>query len=251
MAAVALLETTQIAKSFGGLKAVDDVDFRLAAGEVRAIIGPNGAGKTTLVGIIAGRIRPTSGRVTFKARDITRLKACDRVNRGIVYTFQITSIYNELTCYENVALAAQRRLIGRWVDRFVLREQRIAERVEAALAEVGLAAAMDRRADELPYGHQRLLEVAMGLALEPELLILDEPTQGLALDEVAGFCDLIRRIAETATVLLIEHNMSVVLELAEQITVMDEGRIIAEGTPAEIERHPDVQRAYLGSHAAA
>ncbi len=250
MVAVALLETARIAKRFGGLEAVRDVDFRLAAGEVRAIIGPNGAGKTTLVGIISGRIRPTSGRVAFKGRDITRLKASDRVNRGIVYTFQVTSIYQALSCYENVALAAQRRLIGRLVDRFALREQRIAERVEAALAEVGLTGVIDRRADELPYGHQRLLEVAMGLALEPELLILDEPTQGLAREEIAGFCDLIRKIAEAATVLLIEHNMSVVLELADRITVMDKGRIIAEGTPAEIERHPKVQRAYLGSHAA-
>ena len=246
MATVTLLETTALSKNFGGLRAVRDVDFRLAGGEIRAIIGPNGAGKTTLVGVISGRIRPTAGTVAFKGRDITGLRAWERVIRGIVYTFQITSIYKNLTCYENVALAAQRRLMGGLIDRFALNEQRIADRVEAALSHVGLAGGMDRQADELPYGHQRLLEVAMGLALDPELLILDEPTQGLAQEEISGFCDLIRTISKTATVLLIEHNMSVVLELAEKITVMDRGAIIAEGSPAEIERHPEVQRAYLG-----
>ena len=247
MAAVTLLETSALAKNFGGLQAVRGVDFRLAAGEIRAIIGPNGAGKTTLVGVISGRIEPTAGTIAFKGRDITGLRAWERVMRGIVYTFQVTSIYKNLSCYENVALAAQRRLMGGLFDRFALGEPRIAARVEAALSDVGLAGSMDRQADQLPYGHQRLLEVAMGLALDPELLILDEPTQGLAQEEISGFCELIRKISEAATVLLIEHNMSVVLELAGKITVMDKGAIIAEGSPAEIERHPEVQRAYLGA----
>ncbi len=247
MAAVTLLETSALAKNFGGLQAVRDVDFRIAGGEIRAIIGPNGAGKTTLVDVISGRIRPSFGRIAFKGRDITRLRDWQRVNRGIVYTFQVTSIYRNLSCYENVALAAQRRLMGGPLDRLALGEQRIAEAVEAALGRVGLAGLMDRQAGELPYGHQRLLELAMGLALEPELLILDEPTQGLAQQEISEFCELIRSIAKAATVLLIEHNMSVVLELAETVTVMDKGAIIAEGTPAEIERQPEVQRAYLGT----
>lgn len=247
MAAVTLLETSALAKNFGGLQAVRDVDFRLAAGEIRAIIGPNGAGKTTLVGVISGRIEPTAGTIAFKGQDITGLRAWERVMRGIVYTFQVTSIYKNLSCYENVALAAQRRLMGGLIGRFALGEARIADRVEAALSDVGLAGSMDRQADQLPYGHQRLLEVAMGLALEPELLILDEPTQGLAQEEISGFCALIRTISEAATVLLIEHNMAVVLELAGKITVMDKGAIIAEGSPAEIERHPEVQRAYLGA----
>jgi branched-chain amino acid transport system ATP-binding protein len=247
MAAVTLLETAALTKNFGGLQAVNNVAFRLAAGEIRAIIGPNGAGKTTLVSMISDRIRPTSGTITFKGRDITPLRAWERVIQGIVYTFQVTSIYKTLSCYENVALGAQRRLIGGVIGRLVLGEPRIAERVEAALARVGLTDSMDRTAGELPYGHQRLLEVAMGLALEPELLILDEPTQGLAQDEISAFCRLIVAIASEATVLLIEHNMSVVLEVAERITVMDKGVIIAEGTPHEIERHPEVQRAYLGT----
>ncbi len=241
-----LLETAALCKSFGGLDAVKNVDLCLAHGEIRAVIGPNGAGKTTLVNMISGRMAPTSGRIRFKRRDITALKAWGRVFRGIVYTFQVTSIFKNLTCYENVALAAQRRLMGGAINRLVLNERQIADQVQAALLEVGLSATADRRADTLPYGHQRLLEVAMALALGPELLILDEPLQGLAQEEISTFCDLLRKISKEMTVLLIEHNVSVVLELAEMVTVMDSGEIIAEGSPAEIERHPEVQKAYLG-----
>ena len=142
-------------------------------------------------------------------------------------------------------------MMGGLRDRLVLAEERVTKGIELALSRVGLADEMHRQAGELPYGHQRLLEVSMGLALEPELLILDEPTQGLALEEISSFCDLIREISKRVTVLLIEHNMSVVLELAELITVMDKGMVIAEGTPSEIERDPVVQRAYLGTDAAA
>ncbi len=246
MAAMTLLETSALCKHFGGLQAVRDVDFCVGKGEIRAIIGPNGAGKTTLVGNISGRIKPSSGTIAFKGKDVTRLNSWDRVMRGIVYTFQVTSIYPKLTCYENVALAAQRRLMTGIRGLAALGEAPIARRVDQSLAAVGLTGAVDRPAGELPYGHQRLLEVAMGLALEPELLIMDEPTQGLAQEEISEFCALTRRIAQAATVLLIEHNMSVVLELADRITVMDRGAIIAEGTPAEIEANADVQRAYLG-----
>ena len=252
VAAVTLLETKQISRSFGGLQAVQNVDLQLTSGEIRAVIGPNGAGKTTLVSLVSGRLTPTSGTISFKGEDITQLRSWSRVTRGIVYTFQVTSIYPNLSCYENVALAAQRGMMrGGLIERLIVGEQRIAERVESALARVGLTGEIGRQAGELPYGHQRLLEVAMGLALEPELLIMDEPTQGLAQHEIAEFCDLTRVIAQDATVLLIEHNMSVVLELAERITVMDKGEVIAEGTPAEIEQNSAVQRAYLGTDAAA
>lgn len=251
MATVTLLETIGLSKNFEGLQAVDDVDLVIPAGEIRAVIGPNGAGKTTLVSLVSGRLKPTQGSIRFKGEDITGLRAWDRVSRGIVYTFQVTSIYANLSCYENVALAVQRRMMGGLRDRLVLAEERVTKGIELALSRVGLADEMHRQAGELPYGHQRLLEVSMGLALEPELLILDEPTQGLALEEISGFCDLIRAISKRATVLLIEHNMSVVLELAELITVMDKGMVIAEGTPSEIERDPVVQRAYLGTDAAA
>ena len=251
MAAVTLLEARQVARSFGGLQAVRNVDLRLESGEIRAVIGPNGAGKTTLVGLISGRLRASAGTVLFKGEDITALKPWSRVMRGIVYTFQVTSIYPALSCYENVALAAQRRLLSGLGKRLTLGEARVEERVRGALARVGLGDDVERQAGELPYGHQRLLEVAMGLSLEPELLIMDEPTQGLAPHEVGAFCDLARDIAKVATVLLIEHNVAVVLELADRVTVMDRGAVIAEGTPAEIENNADVQSAYLGSDAAA
>ena len=251
MAAVTLLETSGLSKNFEGLQAVQNVELRIPTGEIRAVIGPNGAGKTSLVSLISGRLRPTEGTVRFKGEDISRLPAWDRVGRGIVYTFQVTSVYANLTCYENVSLAVQRRMMGGLLDRFMLGEKRITQGVDLALSQVGLSDDTHRRAGDLPYGHQRLLEVAMGLALEPELLILDEPTQGLALDEITSFCDLIRAISTRATVLLIEHNMSVVLELAERITVMDRGMVIAEGTPPEIEQNAEVQRAYLGTDAEA
>ena len=236
---MSLVAVDQASRHYDGLTAVDDVSFNIDAGEVRAIIGPNGAGKTTLVGMISGRVTPSSGTVTFAGENITALPSWDRVMRGIVYTFQVTSIYRNLSCFDNVALAAQRRHGGN--------AARIRKSVTTAMERVGLIADMEREAGILPYGHQRLLEVAMALALEPKLLILDEPTQGLAPAEITQFCDLVRDIARNATVLIIEHNLKVVLELAGRITVMDQGRIIAEGTPAEIEQHPAVQRAYLGA----
>ena len=241
-----LLETRALTRAFGGLRAVNGVDFRLDRGEIRALIGPNGAGKTTFVGLISGRLAPTSGRVLFRGRDVTASAAWDRVALGIVYTFQLTSIFRGLSVRDNVAVAAQRRLMRGLYDHLVLPRRMLDSRGEAALAAVGLADARDAIAGSLPYGHQKLLEVAMALALEPEVLILDEPTQGLAYDEIVGLSRLIRELARTATVLLIEHNMAVVLELASRVTVMDRGGVIAEGTPAEIEAHSEVQRAYLG-----
>jgi branched-chain amino acid transport system ATP-binding protein len=250
MAAVAaltpLLETRALSKQFGGLTAVDAVDLRVAAGEIRALIGPNGAGKTTLVGMICGRLAPTSGRIVYRGEDITTMRPWERLRRGIVYTFQVTSIFKGLSCYENVALPAQRKLLRGFAARIALPERAVAERVHTALEAVGLAGEAEKRADALAYGHQRLLELAMALAAEPQLLILDEPTQGLADAEIAQLCGLVRTIAQRATVLLIEHNMEVVLSLAGRVTVMDAGAIIAEGTPAEVERHPEVQKAYLG-----
>jgi branched-chain amino acid transport system ATP-binding protein len=238
----ALIETVALTKRFGGLIAVDGVNLRVEQGEIRAIIGPNGAGKTTLVGMICGRAQPTSGSILYEGRDITASPPWRRLLDGIVYTFQVTSIFKGLSCYENVALPAQRRLMqGLFVS-----EARVADRVHASLEAVGLRELSGQRADSLAYGHQRLLELAMALAAEPRLLILDEPTQGLAESEIERFCELVRVIARRATVLLIEHNMSVVLNLAQRVTVMEAGTIISEGTPAEIEKDPAVQKAYLG-----
>jgi len=241
-----LLQTVGLQRTFGGLQAVRSVDFRLDRGEIRAIIGPNGAGKTTLVGMICGRLSPTAGRVLYKDQDITRLQAHARVSLGIVYTFQIISIFRNLPVYENVALSARRLLMRSPLDHFVLNQRALADHVDAVLDQVGLHGAGAQTAGALPYGHQRLLEVAMALASQPEVLALDEPTQGLAPDEIANLVALIRTISKGVTILLIEHNMQVVLDLSRRITVMDRGSIIVEGTPAEIEANPDVQRVYLG-----
>ena len=247
MAAVSFLETRALSRRFGGLTAVDQVDFRLEPGEIRAVIGPNGAGKTTLVSMICGRVAPSGGAILFDGTDITRLPPWERVARGIVYTFQITSVFRNLTCFDNVALAAQRALTLGKAPWHPVDQGALASAVTAALERVELMERSDTPAANLPYGHQRLLEVAMSLALKPKLLVLDEPTQGLSEAEITNFCKLVREIAADATILLIEHNMDVVMELAQRITVMNNGAILAEGTPAEITASPAVQQAYLGA----
>ncbi len=244
---MSLLQTERLSRHFGGVQAVRGVDFELPAGEIRAVIGPNGAGKTTFVSMIAGRIRPSEGRIRFKDEDITGLRNWQRARLGIVYTFQITSIFQNLSCHNNVALALQRAQMTGLAGRLHLDTGALRGQAEAALARVDLAARIDEPAANLPYGHQRLLELAMGLALGPELLIMDEPTQGLSETEILAFCELTRAIARETTVLLIEHNMSVVMELADRITVMNDGVILAEGAPAEIAANAEVQHAYLGT----
>ena len=239
MAAV-ILETQGLSREFGGLKAVEGVDFTLREGEIRALIGPNGAGKTTFVSLLSGRLAPSAGRVLFAGREVTRDPAWKRVRAGIAYTFQITSIYPALPVWDNVALAA--RIAARRDG-----APPLAARVADALARVGLAGRGAEPAGTLAYGHQRLLEIAMGLALAPRLLILDEPTQGLSDGEIDNFCALVEEIAGLASVLLIEHNMAVVMRLAHRITVLEAGRILAEGTPAAIRADPAVQAAYLGA----
>lgn len=232
-----LLSTRGLSKQFAGLHAVQDVDFELPQKQVRALIGPNGAGKTTFVGMLCGRIEPSAGTVVFDGRDISRLPAHKRINLGIAYTFQITSVFANLSVRENVALAARRRLRGAAVS----------EAIAEALRHVGLADRMAQNAGDLSYGHQRLLEIAMGLVQSPRLLILDEPTQGLAESEIAAFKTLIRDLADRTTILLIEHNMSVVMEVADIVTVLNFGEILAEGTPGEIHADAAVQAAYLGT----
>lgn len=227
-----LLETRGLSKHFGGLRAVTDVSFAIGRGEVRAVIGPNGAGKTTFVSLISGRIAPSAGTILFEGEDVTGLPAFRRVQKGIAYTFQITSIYQNLTVAENVALAAH---------------QPSGRASLEPLERVGLADRAAQIAGTLAYGHQRLLEVAMGLALKPKLLILDEPTQGLSDAEIDNFITLVRDVAKHETVLLIEHNMPLVMELAHRITVLDRGAILAEGTPEEVRANAAVQAAYLGT----
>ncbi|WP_205589610.1 ABC transporter ATP-binding protein [Chachezhania antarctica] len=246
---MSLLKTRGLSRHFGGLKAVDDVDFDLGQGEIRAIIGPNGAGKSTFVSLLSGRYKASAGTVEFLGQDVSSLPAFRRVRLGIAYTFQITNIYTAMTVLENVSVAAQSRLKPNIFGHRHVTEATIEEEAAKAAATLGLGDMLDVVAGTLAYGHQRLLEVAMGLALEPKLLILDEPTQGLSDSEIENFKDVVRKINETATVLLIEHNMDVVMSLAERITVLDRGQILAEGTPAEISDNRAVQAAYLGEAA--
>ena len=234
--AALILEARGLTRHFGGLKAVDRVDFDLAAGEIHALIGPNGAGKTTFVSLLSGRIEAGAGRILFEGRDITRLPAHARVRRGIAYTFQITQIYAALSVYDNVALAAQSH-----------GSHPLKPAAMEALDRVGLTDRAGQIAGTLSYGHQRLLEVAMGLALKPRLLILDEPTQGLSQGEIEVFNGIVQSVVPEATVLLIEHNMDVVMELGQRITVLNFGEVLATGTPAEIRANPAVQAAYLGA----
>jgi branched-chain amino acid transport system ATP-binding protein len=226
-----LLQTKGLTKTYAGLTAVSDVDLTVEQGEIHALIGPNGAGKSTLVGMVAGRTPPTKGEVWFQGQNVTRLPAHARIRRGMAYTFQITAIYARLTLVQNLELALR---------------DRHREAALAALDRVGLASRADQLAGDLAYGHQRLLEIAMGVAQAPKLLLLDEPTQGLAESEIAEFNTLIKSLAGETTILLIEHNMNVVMELAQRITVLETGTILAAGTPAEIKSNPDVQEAYLG-----
>ena len=235
---MSLLEARGVCKYFGGLRAVDQVDFILDEGEIHAVIGPNGAGKTTFVSLLCGRLEVTAGEIHFAEQEITRMPAWRRARMGIAYTFQITSIYQNLSVFDNIAIAAQHaRRDTASID----------ERVNRAIERVGLGEMSTEQAGTLAYGHQRILEVAMGLALEPKLLILDEPTQGLSDSEIEQFCGLVRQINTQSTILLIEHNMQVVMALAERITVLDQGRVLAQGNPDEIREDSRVQAAYLGT----
>jgi branched-chain amino acid transport system ATP-binding protein len=244
MAAINLLSARNLSRTFGGLQAVDNVDFDIERGEIRAIIGPNGAGKTTFVSLLSGRIEATAGTVEFRGQDITRLPVYQRARRGIAYTFQITSIFPNLSVFDNVAIAVQNRFQASPSENAV----DVQEYVVLALQQVEISHLQHERAGEIAYGHQRLLEVAMGLAMNPMLLILDEPTQGLSDGEIHGFCQLVQQINQTTTVLLIEHNMAVVMSLAHRITVLERGSVLAQGTPEEIQGNSAVQAAYLGNN---
>lgn len=236
---MSLLSTRNLSRHFGGLKAVENVDFDLPAGQVRALIGPNGAGKTTFVGMLSGRIPASRGQVVFDGRDVTTDPAHRRIRDGMAYTFQITSVYGRLPVTENVALAVRWRTGGDAAE--------TGRHVHEALERVGIADRADQLAGDLSYGHQRLLEIAMGLSQGPRLLILDEPTQGLADSEITDFIALIRNLAGEMTILLIEHNINVVMQTADAITVLNAGQVLAEGTPDAIRANAAVQAAYLGT----
>ena len=230
-----LLYTENLTKNFQGIKAVNDINFKINHNEIRALIGPNGAGKTTFVSLLCGRIKASKGKVFFNGVNISHLPVYTRISMGIGYTFQITSIFFNLTVSENVALALKNK-----------RQEEKKSIVSEVLNKVGLKDRINQRSGDLSYGHQRLLELAMGIAQRPKLLILDEPTQGLSDLEIENFKKLIKKISATVTILLIEHNMDVVMSVADKITVLHFGEIIAEGDKKSIQRNPVVQKAYLG-----
>lgn len=236
---MSIISTRGLSKHYSGLRAVNKIDFDLPEGQVRALIGPNGAGKTTFVGMLSGRIKSTSGSVSFLQKDITDMPAHQRISLGMAYTFQITSVFTNLSVHENIALAARRAIKGK--------PSVINQKVSSVLEQVYLTSRTDQLAGDLSYGHQRLLEIGMGLAQSPKLFILDEPTQGLSAAEVDGFIELVKMLSDNTTILLIEHNMDVVMRTAHYITVLNFGETLAQGTPEEIKNNADVQTAYLGS----
>lgn len=241
---LAILTTEGLTREFGGLRAVDGVDFRVAAGEIRAIIGPNGAGKSTFFNLLTGRIRPTAGRIRFRERDITGWPPHRIAQAGIAIAFQIMNILPRLTAYENVRVAVQaRRFPNPLIHADRLTE--VSERAREILEEVGLRALGDTLAANLSHGDQRHLELGIALASDPALLLLDEPTAGMSPEETQHTVELIRRVATRKTVIIVEHDMEVVMSLAHRITVLDQGRILAEGVPDVVRQNAEVQRVYL------
>jgi len=247
-----MLDVVGVTKRFGSLVALTDISLRVEPGELRAIIGPNGAGKTTLFNLISGFYRPTAGRVNFDGRDITTMAAHERVALGIARTFQITEIFPELTVFENVRIsvevAAGYRLRP-WMSSAEAADVR--RTVSEILELTGLASKSGRLVGELAHGDQRAAEIAMALALRPRLLLLDEPTAGMGEQETYDITQLVRRLHQDSryTIVLIEHDMRVIFHLADRITVLDQGRLLAEGTPQEIADDEAVQSAYLGKAA--
>jgi branched-chain amino acid transport system ATP-binding protein len=249
---MSLLQVKNVSKHFGSLIAVNDISMTVAPGELRAIIGPNGAGKTTFFNLITGFFTPTSGSIVFDGQDVTHLPPARRVWSGMARTFQVTEIFPELTVRENlripVEVAAGMRLRA-WLSRAA--DVKIGERVTELLAMGNLADKADRPVGELSHGDQRSTEIMMALALKPRLLLLDEPTAGMGDQETYDITQLIRKLHKDAklTIVLIEHDMRVVFHLADRIMVLDQGKFLAEGTPAEIAANKAVQTAYLGQAA--
>lgn len=243
----ALLQIESLTRRFGGVVAADAIDLHLAAGEFHAVIGPNGAGKTTLIGLVAGEISPQSGSIRFGGNDITRLRVDRRSRLGLARSFQITSLFADFTVLDNVALAVQAHAghsFRFWKP--ARRDGALRVPALAALAQVGLEARAETRVDQLSHGEHRQLEIAVALATKPRLLLLDEPMAGLGPEESARMLDLLRRLKGGMTVLLIEHDMEAVFALADRITVLVYGRIIASGAPAAIRADAAVREAYLG-----
>jgi branched-chain amino acid transport system ATP-binding protein len=243
----AVLRIEGLAKNFGGLRVTDDVTLDVMPGELHAVIGPNGAGKTTLINQISGLLAPDAGRIMFAGKDVTSLPVSARAARGLARSFQITSILPRFSVLENVALAVQARrgtsfrFFGRAADEDALNTPAL-----AALAQVGLAERADIAAGELSHGEKRALELAIALAMEPKLLLLDEPMAGAGRDETTRLVDALRALKGRFPMVLVEHDMTAVFALADRISVLIYGRILASGTPSEVRADPQVITAYLG-----
>jgi branched-chain amino acid transport system ATP-binding protein len=245
-----ILEVRQLSKSFGALAATDRVDLDVHEGETHAIIGPNGAGKTTLIGQLAGNLRPDAGTIRFAGEDITALQAPKRALKGLARSFQITSVFPDFTALENVALAVQAHAghsFRFW--RPAMQDPALLEPARAFLAQVGLEARARALTANLSHGEHRQLEVAMALAGRPRLLLLDEPMAGMGTDESQRMIALLTSLKGKQTIVLVEHDMDAVFRLADRISVLVYGRIIATGAPNEIRANPEVRKAYLGEEA--
>ena len=242
-----ILEARNLTKSFGGFVAVNGVDLSIARGAIHAIIDPNGAGKTTMFNLLTKFITPTSGEILFNGNDITRRKPAEIANMGIVRSFQISAVFPHLTALENVRLSLQKSLgvsYQFWRSTKVLHD--LDAQAIARLDQVGLADYAHLKAVELPYGRKRALEIATTLGLEPELMLLDEPTQGMGTEDVGAVTELIGRVREGRTIVMVEHNLGVVAELADTITVLARGEVLAEGTYDQVSKNPAVMEAYMG-----
>ena len=248
MSADIILETEDLTKEFAGFVAVNGVSLRVARGTIHALIGPNGAGKTTCFNLLTKFLPPTRGRITFKGHDITALPPTEIARLGLVRSFQISAVFPHLTLRENVRIALQRKRGGSfdfWRSKTVLDE--LNDRAMTLLADVGLAEFADLTAVELPYGRKRALELATTIAVDPEMLLLDEPTAGMGHEDIDRIAALIRSVAANRTVLMVEHNLSVVSNLSDRITVLTRGRVLAEGDYATVSKDPRVVEAYIGS----
>ncbi|MFA7402669.1 MAG: ABC transporter ATP-binding protein [Pelobacteraceae bacterium] len=243
-----ILVTKNLSKEFKGFTAVSAVNLQIQRGHIHALIGPNGAGKTTFFNLLTKFLIPTSGSIHFNGSDITSEKPADIALRGIVRSFQISAVFPNLTPLENVRLALQRKLgvsYHFWKSSTIL--NRLDERAMELLNDVGLAEFAGEITGELAYGRKRALEIATTLALDPELMLLDEPTQGMGVEDVDKITALVKKVSANRTILMVEHNLKVVATLADRITVLQRGAILAEGAYAEVSRDPLVLEAYMGS----
>ena len=243
-----ILETRQLTKEFKGFTAVNQVDLKIRRGSIHALIGPNGAGKTTCFNLLTKFLEPTRGQILFDGKDITRDKPAQIARRGVVRSFQISSTFPHMTVLENVRVALQQKLgtaFNFWQSERSLNQ--LNDRCLELLDHVGLVEFAHLTAIELPYGRKRALEIATTLAMEPQLMLLDEPTQGMGHEDVDMVTQLIKKVAANRTILMVEHNMGVVGSIADTITVLQFGQVIAEGPYAEVSRNPQVLEAYMGS----